>query len=56
MMDRRAFVAGTMALLATPLDGEAQYKAGKVPRIAYLSAVSAETDKSRVAAFRQGAA
>jgi putative ABC transport system substrate-binding protein len=39
--------------LLTPLVAVAQ-PAGKVPRIGYLSAVSAETDKSRVAAFRQG--
>src|SRR5881628_876065 len=51
---RRIGLAAVLALgLLTPLVAVAQ-PAGKVPRIGYLSAVSAETDKSRVAAFRQG--
>ena len=53
-MNRLTFLCGlTLGALSIPLAAEAQ-QAGKVPRIGYLSAVSAETDKSRVAAFRQG--
>ena len=50
-------IAAVLALgLLTPLVAAAQPagKVPRVPRIGYLSAVSAETDKSRVAAFRQG--
>jgi ABC-type uncharacterized transport system substrate-binding protein len=53
-MDRRAFI--TMvggSVLAGPFASEAQ-KAGKVPRVGYLSLVSAEADQGRVAAFQQG--
>jgi putative ABC transport system substrate-binding protein len=35
-VDRRAFIAGTLALLAVPLAGEAQPAAGKVSRIGVL--------------------
>ena len=38
-MDRRAFLAGSAALLAVPLAAKAQ-QAGKVPRLGYLSALS----------------
>ena len=54
MINRRAFISTVaLGILTMPLAAEGQ-QAGKVPRIGYLSAVSAETDKSRVAAFRQG--
>ena len=52
MIGRRAFLS-TIAILAVPLVAEAQ-PPRKVPRIGYVSAVSSETDKSRVAAFQQG--
>jgi len=54
VINRRAFISTVaLGILTMPLAAEGQ-QAGKVPRIGYLSAVSAETDKSRVAAFRQG--
>ena len=46
-------LALVLALLALPLAAEGQ-QTGKVPRIGYLSLLSAEGDKSRVVAFRQG--
>src|SRR5438445_12033210 len=36
VMDRRAFIAGTLAVVATPLAAEAQ-QTGKVPRIGVLA-------------------
>src|ERR1044071_133522 len=53
MMDRRAFISGSMlALLAAPLAGEAQ-QAAKVPRIGFLSLNAAANPHLHVA-FRQG--
>jgi putative ABC transport system substrate-binding protein len=52
-MDRRAFVAGTVALLAAPLAADAQ-SVGRVYRIAYLGNSSAALETELVAAFRQG--
>src|SRR5262249_36577820 len=53
-MDRRRFLVTSLAgALAMPLAAEAQ-RAEKVPRMGYLSAVSAEADKSRIAGLRQG--
>ena len=46
-------LALVLALLALPLAAEGQ-QTGKVPRIGYLSLLSAEGDKSRVVAFQQG--
>ncbi len=53
MMDRRAFVAGSLALLAAPLAAEAQ-QAGRTPRVGYLSPLSAPVDSPRREAFLQG--
>jgi len=56
MIDRRAFLAGTGAvLLAAPLGAGAQ-SAGKVARIGYLSPRSLESPETRASldAFRQG--
>ncbi|MGH7310691.1 MAG: ABC transporter substrate-binding protein, partial [Candidatus Rokuibacteriota bacterium] len=50
---RLGAVALVLVLVAPPLTAEAQ-PVEKVPRVAYLSVESAEDDKSRVAAFRQG--
>jgi len=50
-VERRVFVAGTLALLAAPLAVEAQ-EAGKVPRIGYLTQRSGPG--TREEAFRQG--
>jgi putative ABC transport system substrate-binding protein len=53
-MDRRGFIRTlTGGLLAAPLATEAQ-QATKIPRIGYLSAASAESDKNRFAHFRRG--
>jgi putative ABC transport system substrate-binding protein len=53
-MNRRAFLSAvTGGLLAAPLAAEAQ-PAGKVPRLAYLSASSAASATWAVEAFRQG--
>ena len=53
MMDRRAFVAGTVALVATPLTAKAQ-QAAKTWRIGYLSLASGEVEQYKIwiAAFR----
>ena len=51
-MDRRAFVAHTLVLLAAPLAAEAQ-PAGKVP-IGFLSANARAAMSARTEAFRQG--
>jgi putative ABC transport system substrate-binding protein len=53
-VNRRAFIS-TFAggLLAAPLAAGAQ-QATKIPRIGYLSAASAESDKNRFAHFRRG--
>jgi putative tryptophan/tyrosine transport system substrate-binding protein len=51
-MDRRAFLAGAVALLAAPLAAEAQ-QAGKVPRIGYL-ATNLAAALHLLEAFRQG--
>ena len=56
MLDRRAFLAGTSAvLLAAPLGAEAQ-QAGKVVRIGYLVFSPLESPETRATldAFRQG--
>src|SRR5262245_64956074 len=53
VMDRRAFVAGTLALLAAPLAAEAQ-PAGKVYRIGYRTSSSPVTSPHLLEAFRQG--
>jgi putative ABC transport system substrate-binding protein len=53
-MDRRAFVAGTFALLAAPLAGGAQPAASKTARIGYLSSQSASGEQAYREAFRQG--
>jgi len=54
MMDRRAFLAGTGAvLLAAPLAAEAQ-PAGRVHRVGHLSGSGENASKPFVAAFRQG--
>jgi putative ABC transport system substrate-binding protein len=50
-VERRAFIAGTLGLLAAPLTAEAQ-PAAKVPKIGYLSPWSSSTDPFRVEAFR----
>jgi putative ABC transport system substrate-binding protein len=52
-MDRRAFLAGSAALLAAPLAGEAQ-QAGKVARIGVLVAPSAASFSPRIEVFRKG--
>jgi putative ABC transport system substrate-binding protein len=53
-MDRRTFMAIlTGGIVVAPLAAEAQ-RAGQIPLIGYLSASSAEADKNRFAAFRQG--
>jgi hypothetical protein len=54
-MDRRAFLAGTAALLAAPLAAGAQ-PAGKVPQVGYLTAGSHADQgrQRRFEAFRQG--
>jgi putative tryptophan/tyrosine transport system substrate-binding protein len=52
-MDRRTFVVGTVTVLAASLAAEAQ-QMGKVPRVGYLNAVSADTATGAVEAFRQG--
>jgi putative ABC transport system substrate-binding protein len=51
-MDRRAFIAGTLGLLAVPLVAETQQPA--MPVIGYLSQRSPTDSVSIVAAFRQG--
>src|SRR6516165_5646339 len=50
-MDRRAFVAGSLALLVVPLTAQAQ-QAGKVYRIGFLRRTSPEPIDFE--AFRQG--
>src|SRR5262249_50890537 len=50
-MDRRAFVTGTLALLAAPLVAGAQ-PAGRVYRIGYLSAGSGTLNSPYAAPFR----
>jgi len=52
-MDRRAFVAGSLALLAAPLAVEAQREV-KMYRIGYLSPFPAPADSAHLEAFRQG--
>src|SRR3989441_7674752 len=54
-MNRRAFVAGGVALLAAPRGGEAQ-QAAKVARIGYLGTGSLESPEiqANLNAFRQG--
>ncbi len=56
-MDRRRFLAGTLALLAAPLAADAQeYKAGKVYRIGYLGNFRPNTPETVriLEAFRLG--
>jgi putative ABC transport system substrate-binding protein len=52
VIERRAFLAGTAALLAAPLAAEAQ-QAAKVARIGYLGSSGAANNRLREA-FRQG--
>src|SRR5687767_8499539 len=51
-MERRAFLAGSVALLAAPLAAEAQ-PSGKMPRVGVLANGSAATSRP-VDAFRGG--
>jgi len=52
-VDRRAFISGvTLTLLAAPLAVEAQYRAGKVPRVGILNSDTAQD--ARVGEFRDG--
>src|SRR5262245_47629032 len=53
MMDRRAFLAGSVILLAVPLAAGAQ-QAGKVRRIGFVEAGSAPVNRHFLNAFRQG--
>jgi putative ABC transport system substrate-binding protein len=53
MMDRRTFVAGTLALLAVPLHAEAQ-PAAKIPRIGFLGPGPIADWSDDREAFRQG--
>jgi putative ABC transport system substrate-binding protein len=53
-MDRRAFLAGVGALLASPYAAAEAQPSGRVWRIGYLSVVAPDTDRSWVAAFRDG--
>ena len=53
MIDRRAFIAGTLAVVATPLAAQAQ-QAGKVYRIGCLMSPSSSSERARDEAFRQG--
>jgi putative ABC transport system substrate-binding protein len=50
-VDRRAFLAGSIAFLAAPLSGEAQ-QAGRTWRIGYLSLAPGPSPRSE--ALRQG--
>jgi putative ABC transport system substrate-binding protein len=52
-MDRRAFVAGTLGLLAAPLAAEAQ-QTGRVARIGYLSSGTATANALLHKAFIEG--
>jgi putative ABC transport system substrate-binding protein len=52
MTSRRAFLGGSVALLATPLAAAAQ-QAGKAPRIGFLSATSPADRPALIDAFRQ---
>jgi ABC-type uncharacterized transport system substrate-binding protein len=52
-MDRRAFVAGTVCVLAAPVAAAAQ-PAGKAYRIGVLSPGSVEGSSAEIAALRQG--
>ena len=52
-MDRRAFLAGSAALLAAPLAAEAQ-PAGKVHRLAFLGSTSPAGYANQIEAFRAG--
>jgi hypothetical protein len=52
-VDRRAFVAGTLGLLAAPLAAGAQ-RAGKVYRIGFLGGTSRTANTDMTNAFSQG--
>jgi putative ABC transport system substrate-binding protein len=52
-VDRRAFVAGTLGLLAVPMAAKAQ-PVGKVYRIGVLEAVPVASNAANLRAFRQG--
>src|SRR5262245_29638528 len=54
MIDRRAFVAGTLGLLAAPLAADAQPAGKRVPRIGYLDGGSLSAISVRIEALRQG--
>ena len=51
MMDRRAFITGTLALLAVPLVAEGQQRGGKVYRVGTLFSSSREDAAPRIAAL-----
>jgi len=53
-MDRRAFVAGGVALLVAPLAAEAQQPGTTTARIGYLSSQSEAGARANSEAFRQG--
>jgi hypothetical protein len=53
MMERRAFVAGSLALLAAPLAAEGQ-QSSKVPRIGVLATGTSADSPPHLGAFRQG--
>src|SRR5262244_2512614 len=52
-MERRAFIANTLALLAAPLAAEAEQPA-RVPVVAYLSPTSDASKGRLFLAFKQG--
>jgi putative tryptophan/tyrosine transport system substrate-binding protein len=52
-VDRRAFIAGALGLLAAPLAADAQ-PAGKVYRIGVLEVVPVASNAANLSAFRQG--
>ena len=52
-MDRRALIAGALALLAAPVAAEAQ-PAGKLYRIGVLEVVPVASNAANLSAFRQG--
>ena len=53
MMDRRAFLAGTAAVLAVPLAAAVQ-QAGQLYRIGVLDVLGAASNEANLGAFRQG--
>jgi len=53
-VDRRAFVAGTLGILAVPLVAEAQPAGKRMSRIGYLDGASLSPNSARTEALRQG--